>query len=301
MNRHAALYTLVLVLLVLSACQSRPPIVVPTLAVLPSVTPTATSTVAPLLPPTATLPPVLPTATVPTATPSLTPTARPTLVSVAEVSHIPPQLVTGLHAGCQPQMAQVRAVLSGQATDIQVLLQSYYIDRPTSRPGVPMQPVGAAEYGATLGPYPQAGTIVYRVVVVRGGQQTISADQTLEVIDCPNPTPLPTNRYGVSPTVTPTPPYGAALSVRAIDQTVTVPPDTPTTIVLTWEGGLPPYVIDRVTEPRYGALDGAGPMRIYIPQPGFTGRDSFTFVVTDGNGQASMGTITLLVGSAPPG
>ncbi|NPV68165.1 MAG: hypothetical protein HPY64_13580 [Anaerolineae bacterium] len=298
MNRKMARDTLLLLVvgLVLSACQGRPPIVVPTLLVLPSVTPTAVATAAPLV--TATPPPVLPTATFPTATPTLSPTPRPTLVSVASISHAPDQLVTGLHPGCQPQLAQVRAVLSAPA-EVQVLLQSYYIDRPTSRPGVPMQPLGPAEFAATLGPYTQAGTILYRVVVLRGGEQAISEDRTLEVLDCPNPTPLPTNRYGVSPTVTPTPPYGAALSVRAASQTVVLPPDTPTTIFLTWEGGLPPYVIDRVTQPRYGALDGAGPMRVYIPQPGFSGIDSFTFVVTDGNGQASMGTITLLVGIEP--
>jgi len=304
MRRARYALLLLIALLALSACQARPPIVVPTLAVLPSVTPTPVPTVAPLLLATATAPAVLPTATFPIATPTLSPTPRPTLAGVAGVSHAPAQVVTGLHPGCQPQVAQVRAALSGPAGEARVLLQAYYADRPSSRPGTPMQAV-AGEYVGELGPFTRAGTILYRVVVLRGGEQTVSADQTLEVIDCPNPTPLPTNRYGVSPTMTATPPYGAALSVRAADQTITTPPDTPVTILLTWEGGLPPYVIDRVTQPRFGALDGAGPMRVYIPEPGFTGRDSFTFVVTDGNGQASLGTITLLVGieptAAPPG
>ena len=81
--------------------------------------------------------------------------------------------------------------------------------------------------------------------------------------------------------------------MHAVDQQLTLQAGGLIGITLGWEGGVPPFTIDHVYQPSHGQLIGAGLSWIYQPQAGFSGTDSFTFRVTDGNGQASTGTITL--------
>ncbi|GAB4575267.1 MAG: hypothetical protein Kow0077_25950 [Anaerolineae bacterium] len=286
-----------------TACAPRSQPVIPTLMVLPTLTfsPVPTVTQAPPTPLPTTPPVLLPTATrpSPTPTPGIQPT--PTLAAISSVLVTPEQLVAGLHANCIPQMAEVRVVLNGPVgNDVQVLLKWDYVGRPTSRPGVPMTQASPNEFTATLGPFERDLNVTYRFVLLRGSQQAISEDYVLPVNECTAPTPAPTSPYSMVISPTPTPTYGAELSVKAISTTVQTDEETPVQIALGWTGGVPPYTIDRVMQPRYGALDGVGPVRVYIPNPGFKGIDSFTYAVTDGNGQASTGTITIYVGIAPP-
>lgn len=293
-------------LLIGAACAPAPEI--PTLMVLPSLTftpvPTVTSPPAtPTEPPTG-APAVLPTATfvpIATGTPIPTQPPTPTLVPVAEIVLEAEALVQGLHANCVPQSAGVRVILAGPVgEDTRVLLKWDYEGRPTSRLGTPLERVSPNEFSGTLGPFERALPVLVRAIVSRGRAEALSEEYRIAVEGCNAPTPEPTSPYGITLTATPTPTYGADLSVRAVPQVLGIDPDAPLQIVLSWTGGVPPYTLDRVSRPRYGALDGTGPVRVYIPNPGFTGVDRFTFVVTDGNAQASMGTITIYVGIEPP-
>ena len=50
--------------------------------------------------------------------------------------------------------------------------------------------------------------------------------------------------------------------------------------------------------PNHGTLDGTAPSLVYVPNAGYSGTDSFTFYVDDGQYTGS-GTVTITVGSAP--
>ncbi len=298
-NLHAR-WGVLLVGLALAAGACAPQPQIPTLMVLPSLTFSPVPTVTP--PPTTPVPQlVLPSPTVTlTRTPLPTAPPTPTLAGVLEVSALPERIVTSLHIACAPQTADVRAVLTGPLPgDAQVLLKWDYDGYPTSRPGDLMTRVTPFEFTGTLGPFDRAVDIVYRIVILRGRDQVLSEDYRLAVAECTAGTPVPT-LPGMVMSPTPTPTYGAALSVEAVSQNLATDPDVAVQVVLSWRGGVPPYTLDRVMQPRFGTLDGVGPVRVYIPGPGFTGIDRFTFVVTDGNGQASTGTIVLYVGVEPP-
>ncbi len=290
-------------LLAAAACAPAPEI--PTLMVLPSLTftPVATVTSPPTLPPTSP-PALLPTATpVPavTSTPAPTEPPTPTVVPVADILLEAEALVQGLHANCVPQTVGVRVILAGPVgEDTQVLLKWDYEGRPSSRPGTPLERLSPNEFSGTLGPFERALPVLVRAIVSRGRAESLSGEYRLVVAVCDAPTPAPTSPYGIMLTATPTPTYGADLSVQAASLTLGTDRDTPLQVALTWTGGVPPYTLDRVSRPRYGTLDGTGPVRVYIPNPNFSGIDRFTFVVTDGNAQASMGTVTIYVGIEPP-
>lgn len=304
MMRMARLWGIVLALLVSGACAPAPEI--PTLMVLPTITASPVPTVTqppdtPAPPPTAA--PALPTATpvAPTGTATSTPLPTPTLVPISSILLNTDHLVQGLHDNCVPQVAEVRVLLAGPVgEDTQVLLKWDYEGQFTSRPGAPLERISPNEFTGTLGPFDRAQTVIYRAIVLRGQIQLLSDEIRLPVNACTAPTPAPTSPYGITRTATPTPTYGAELSVQAASQSVQTEADTPIQVPLTWTGGVPPYTIDRVTRPRAGTLDGVGPVRVYIPEPGFIGIDRFTFVITDGNAQASTGTITIYVGVEPP-
>ncbi len=284
----------------LAACTS-PPESRPVEIVLPTVTSSPVLTViAPTVTPLVlTRPPLPPTATQPTRTPSPTATPSPETINFERLTHEPAAVVVARHANCTPQIVRVRAVIRSAAPLQAAILNWTWQGRFSSRPGSGMGQVARADWVAELGPFDRAGTVVYWVAARDiNGVEVLSPEGTFAVEECTAPSPTPTRPPGPRPTATPE--YGEALSVHAADQEIYVAQDTPTTILLTWEGGVPPYMLDRVTQPDHGSLGGAGPVRVYIPEPGYTGQDRFTFRVLDGNQQASTGTITLLVGVAPP-
>jgi hypothetical protein len=54
-----------------------------------------------------------------------------------------------------------------------------------------------------------------------------------------------------------------------------------------------------VTEPLHGELSGTGAARIYTPDSGFFGSDSFTYVANDGYGDSEVATVTITVVAVP--
>jgi uncharacterized protein (TIGR03437 family) len=96
-----------------------------------------------------------------------------------------------------------------------------------------------------------------------------------------------------------------ALSIRggnrapaAASQTVTINQDTPTKFVLS--GKDPdgdPIRFQLLTKPSFGELSGSAPNLAYTPGRGYTGRDAFTFLVTDGKLQSAPATVTIVVGA----
>ena len=286
-------------ILLLAACAPSQR-AIPTVFVLPSPTHTPVPTVvAPTITPLViTPPPVLPTATRITATPTLTFTPTPRLIAVDGLDSSVHTVLLPRHENCLPQTAIARAVVRSVAPLEGVWLNWAYVGRLSSRPGTAMEQAADGTWTAELGPFEREGTVSYWVVAQdTNGAEAISDTATLTVVECTvdTPTPLPT----VGPIPTATPEYGEALSVHALDQLIYVEHNTPTTVDLAWEGGVGPYTIDRITRPAHGTLSGVGPTRVYMPDSGYIGPDSFTFRVLDGNGQAATGTITLQV--LPPG
>ncbi|MEO5916835.1 MAG: Ig-like domain-containing protein, partial [Luteolibacter sp.] len=56
-----------------------------------------------------------------------------------------------------------------------------------------------------------------------------------------------------------------------------------------------PLVYEAVAQPQHGSLSGSSPHFTYIPQPGYHGPDSFTFIAKDGGLSSSPATISILV------
>ncbi len=274
---------------------------VPTLLAI--VTPTGTP-VSTLVPPTETpivltRPPLLPSATRPaTGTPTPTPTVTPLALYVESLTSDLPDVLMALYPACQPQTTTVRAIIRSLSPLTVVSLNWTYEGRLATRPGIAMRQIARGDWVADLGPFLYAGTARYWVTARDSdGNQTLSEENTLEILNCEEPPPTVTLPPGPRPTATP--PYGEALSVRGVQQDVSVPHNTPTTIILRWEGGVEPVTIDRVSQPEHGTLAGMGAGYVYTPNAGYIGQDSFTFRVLDANGQASTGVIRLSV--QPPG
>ncbi len=291
-------------LLLLAACGTRPAAVpIPTAVQLPTITPTPVPTVVPptITPLVITRPPLLPTATRATSTPTSTPSPTEEVLYVEDVSSENARLLIDLHDNCRPQVTTVTAVIRSVVPITSVTINWLWQGQFASRAGIPMQSTARADWTAELGPFRRTGIVVYWVAARdSNGVEVRSEEYLLEVAACTadTPTPLPTG----GPVPTATPPYGEELSVHALDLAITVANTEAVTLVLGWEGGVPPYTLDRVTQPNHGAVGGAGPSRIYFPEPGYEGPDSFTFRVLDGNGQASTGTVFIEVrpGAPPP-
>ena len=86
-------------------------------------------------------------------------------------------------------------------------------------------------------------------------------------------------------------------------QTVNVVKDTPKVITLTGsDADGDPLEYHVTTLSGNGSLTGAfgSPTQTYMPNPGFTGTDSFTFYVTDGIDSSAPATVTINVSAAPP-
>ncbi|MGH1429386.1 MAG: Ig-like domain-containing protein [Arenicella sp.] len=84
----------------------------------------------------------------------------------------------------------------------------------------------------------------------------------------------------------------------ADDQIITTDEDTAVNIILTGadpEGDTLTYVVQ--TQPANGTLSGAAPDLTYTPDVGFSGNDSFTFVVNDGTVNSSIATVFITVNS----
>ncbi len=282
-------------LMLLAAC--APERAVPTLLAI--ITPTGTP-VSTLVPPSETpfvltRPPLLPSATSPaTQVPTLTPSATPLALYVESLTSERPDVVMALYPACQPQTTTIRAIIRSLSPLSVVSLNWTYADRFATHPAIPMRQIARGDWVADLGPFMYAGTARYWVVARDSdGNQTLSDEAMLEVLNCEEPPPTLTLPPGPRPTATP--PYGEALSVRGVQQDVSVPYNTPTTIILRWEGGVEPVTIDRVTQPEHGTLSGMGAGYVYTPNGGYIGEDSFTFRVLDANDQASTGVIRLTV------
>ncbi|WP_158267480.1 choice-of-anchor tandem repeat GloVer-containing protein [Adhaeribacter arboris] len=78
-------------------------------------------------------------------------------------------------------------------------------------------------------------------------------------------------------------------------QEVVTAASTPKAITLSGTGGSP-LVYTIVAQPKNGTLTGSGSNHLYIPKPGFTGSDSFTFTVTWGCQTSTVKTVSITVG-----
>ena len=86
----------------------------------------------------------------------------------------------------------------------------------------------------------------------------------------------------------------------ADDQSVTTEEDQPVDITLTGSspsGNPLTYVITR--QPDNGSLGGTAPDVTYTPDPGFTGSDSFEFLVNDSNADSAPATVSITINPAP--
>jgi hypothetical protein len=84
-------------------------------------------------------------------------------------------------------------------------------------------------------------------------------------------------------------------------QSVTTTQDTPVAITLT--GSDPendPLTFTVETNPTHGALSGTAPNLTYTPDSGYTGSDSFTFIVSDGEFDSDPATVSITVNAPGP-
>ena len=83
----------------------------------------------------------------------------------------------------------------------------------------------------------------------------------------------------------------------ANNQSVTTLEDTAVGIQLTYSDpdGPGPYTVTLVTPPSNGMLTGQGNDRIYTPNAGFVGTDTFTWQVNDGAANSNVATVTITV------
>ncbi len=88
-----------------------------------------------------------------------------------------------------------------------------------------------------------------------------------------------------------------------VDQTVSTATDQPLDLALGFldPDGPGPYTYTVETHPSHGTLSGAAPELTYIPNPGFTGVDEFTWNVDDGIDSSAAATVSIGVSfNAPP-
>jgi CSLREA domain-containing protein len=103
-------------------------------------------------------------------------------------------------------------------------------------------------------------------------------------------------RVTYTPFLTSRPSYCPSSPLVAQNQTLELPYyRNNLDISLSASGGTPPYSFGNFGAPTHGTLTSAGAVVTYTPALGFTGSDSFTFDVTDDDGQMVSGTITISV------
>ena len=89
-------------------------------------------------------------------------------------------------------------------------------------------------------------------------------------------------------------------------QSVTVSHNTATSITLTYsdpDGGPGPYSFSISQQPQFGTLTGSGANRTYTPNTGYSGNDSFSFIVNDGEDPSTPAIVSINVqpaGNVPP-
>lgn len=88
--------------------------------------------------------------------------------------------------------------------------------------------------------------------------------------------------------------------LTAVDRNLTTPANTPLDLTLSASGGVAPIAYGAVMTPANGAVYGTAPHLTYIPNPGFSGTDSFTFQATDHLGVTDTGLVSITVGAAQP-
>lgn len=96
---------------------------------------------------------------------------------------------------------------------------------------------------------------------------------------------------------------GASANVppTAAPQSVVVEENASVDITLTFSDsdGPGPYEFEVTQVPAFGLLSGAGAMRSYMPNPGFTGTDEFRFTVFDGIDVSQPALVSITVAPAP--
>ena len=86
----------------------------------------------------------------------------------------------------------------------------------------------------------------------------------------------------------------------ASDGSVSTSAATPVSIaVRAVDADFNPLTLRIVSRPTHGRAGIAGTNATYIPDPGFTGSDTFTFAAWDGSVESNLATVTVAVGSAP--
>lgn len=82
-------------------------------------------------------------------------------------------------------------------------------------------------------------------------------------------------------------------------QNIVLDPDTVADITLTGsDADDDPLLYTLVDLPEHGSLSGDAPLLIYTPDAGYTGADSFTFIVNDGTADSAVATIQLAINAA---
>lgn len=108
-----------------------------------------------------------------------------------------------------------------------------------------------------------------------------------------------TNIYGITSSPATVNLTVAAGPPVASPKSVTVAPDTPTAVTLTGtDPNIPPLPLTFTTtsSPAHGTLSGTAPNLTYTPAAGYTGPDSFTFTVNNGNATSPAATVSITVG-----
>ena len=120
-------------------------------------------------------------------------------------------------------------------------------------------------------------------VVVQVSDPLGASDTTTLVITVPAP---PVNGAPDAVDDSGTTPQGAAVGIEVLGND-TDPDGDALTVV-------------SVTQPANGTVSCTAGVCTYLPDPGFTGTDSFTYTVADGNGGTDTATVTVTVTPAPP-
>jgi len=81
---------------------------------------------------------------------------------------------------------------------------------------------------------------------------------------------------------------------------VATPVDVPVTITLgARDPDGNPLTLHIVSQPSHGSTGLNGTLATYLPEPGFTGMDRFTFAAWDGSTDSNLGSVTVNVGGSP--
>ncbi|TWT44340.1 hypothetical protein RAS1_07530 [Phycisphaerae bacterium RAS1] len=144
-----------------------------------------------------------------------------------------------------------------------------------------------------------SGTYSWEAVAGIAGHAKVKADILDRwVLESPRLRVFDVNRTWSGSGVTPPPNQRPV----AENQSVSVGFETTTPIVLSASDpdNLPQALTYSIgVQPNHGALSGSPPLMSYLPNPGFSGSDSFTFDAYDGNLRSNTATVTITVQERP--